>query len=64
MQDVIFVDTESTHTIPPIIVRTTCCASEDLLSLIERIIQGDTPGTRELIAILDDIHHNMTAGRV
>jgi hypothetical protein len=41
------------------IIKTTRCASEDLQSLIVRIKRGDTPCTKELVVILEDIHHNM-----
>jgi hypothetical protein len=59
MQDVIFVEPESTHIEQPIIIKTTCCASEDLQTLIDRIKASDTPCTRELVAILEDVHCNM-----
>jgi hypothetical protein len=62
MKDVVFVDKESTHVEPLIIIRTTCSAYEDLLALIMRIKGGNTPCTRELLAILEDIHHLMQQG--
>ena len=48
----------------PIIIGTSGYACEDLLTLIEHIQNGDTPGTRELLATLEDIYINMVEGRL
>ena len=49
MQDVVFAhkdDAPRQIAMQPIIIGTTCSASEDLQSLIQRIQHGDTPDKR------------------
>jgi hypothetical protein len=68
MQDIFFElveDIPSPHlTRPTIKIYTLGCASEDLQALIDRIRSGDTPCTRELVAILENIHKNIMEGEI
>ena len=66
MQDTIFrdIDDAPCQPQPPITIYTTGSAGEDLQALLYRINAGDTPSTRELVAILEDVHVNMMEGRV